>query len=134
MVASPWWFPIGREVAPQDLVGREPFLADVAARVRLGESLVICAPRRTGKTSVVREALRRLAGEGWLTAFADLMRHPSEPRLAEALTDAVLQNETGLHDFKTVNDLFGHMAGDRPLQAAARHIASSVRGTDLVAR
>ena len=82
----------------------------------------------------MREALRRLAGEGWLTAFADLMRHPSEPRLAEALTDAVLQNETGLHDFKTVNDLFGHMAGDRPLQAAARHIASSVRGTDLVAR
>ncbi len=39
-----------------------------------------------------------------------------------------------LDDFKTVNDLFGHMAGDRPLQAAAPHIASSVRGTDLVAR
>ncbi len=56
----------------------------------------------------MREALRRLAGEGWLTAFADLMRHPSEPRLAEALTDAVLQNETGLH--RTLERLRGAAA------------------------
>lgn len=74
----------------------EPFIADVQARVEIGESLVISAPRRTGKTSVVREVLRRLAASGWLTAFVDLMRTPTEPRLAEDLTNAVLQNETGL--------------------------------------
>ena len=56
MNPSPWWFPIGREVGPQDLVGREPFLADIVARAGLGESLAISSPRRTGKTSVVREA------------------------------------------------------------------------------
>ena len=108
MNPSPWWFPIGREVGPQDLVGREPFLADIVARAGLGESLAISSPRRTGKTSVVREALRRLSGDGWLTAFVDLLRHPSEARLAEALTDAVLQNETGLH--RTLERLRGAAA------------------------
>ncbi len=39
-----------------------------------------------------------------------------------------------LDHFKAVNDLFGHMAGDRVLQAAARHIAASIRGADLLAR
>lgn len=78
------------------MVGREDFIEDVIARVSIGESLVVSAPRRTGKTSVVREVLRRLTAAGWLTAFVDLMRAPTEARLGEQLTDAVLQNETGL--------------------------------------
>ena len=96
-MTSPWVFPIGREVPADHLVGRETFIDEVVARVNLGESLVIGSPRRTGKTSVTREVLRRLQAQGWLTAFVDLLRTPSEPRLSEALVDAVLQNETGLH-------------------------------------
>ncbi len=93
---DPNWFPLGREVPADELVGREAFIEEVTARVGIGESLVISSPRRTGKTSVVHEVLRRLRAAGWMTAFVDLMRTPSELRLAERLMDAVLENETGL--------------------------------------
>jgi diguanylate cyclase (GGDEF)-like protein len=39
-----------------------------------------------------------------------------------------------LDNFKAVNDLHGHPAGDRVLAAVAAHLAATVRGTDLVAR
>ncbi len=39
-----------------------------------------------------------------------------------------------LDDMKAINDRFGHEAGDRALQEAARIIAEALRGSDLIAR
>jgi diguanylate cyclase (GGDEF)-like protein len=39
-----------------------------------------------------------------------------------------------LDDFKSVNDNFGHQAGDRILQATARILRGNTRETDLIAR
>ena len=39
-----------------------------------------------------------------------------------------------LNDFKHTNDEFGHAAGDRVLQSAARYLRSRIRATDIVAR
>lgn len=36
--------------------------------------------------------------------------------------------------FKTVNDAYGHRAGDKVLRVVAQHLAQHVRGTDFVAR
>ena len=36
--------------------------------------------------------------------------------------------------FKTVNDAYGHRAGDKVLRVIAQHLAQHVRGTDFVAR
>ena len=36
--------------------------------------------------------------------------------------------------FKTVNDAYGHRAGDKVLRVVAQHLARHVRGTDFVAR
>ncbi|MEJ0006087.1 MAG: diguanylate cyclase [Steroidobacteraceae bacterium] len=36
--------------------------------------------------------------------------------------------------FKSINDEFGHMAGDKVLRILGQHLARSVRGTDFVAR
>jgi len=100
-------------VPGDELVGREAFIEEVVARVGIGESHVIRSPRRTGKTSVVREVLHRLHTAGWLTAFVDLRRTPTEARLAERLTDAVLQNETGLQRTR------GRLRGVAPPRRAA---------------
>jgi diguanylate cyclase len=37
-------------------------------------------------------------------------------------------------NFKSINDEFGHMAGDKVLRILGQHLARSVRGTDFVAR
>ncbi|MGH8260532.1 MAG: GGDEF domain-containing protein, partial [Steroidobacteraceae bacterium] len=36
--------------------------------------------------------------------------------------------------FKTVNDAYGHRAGDKVLRVVGQHLAQHVRGTDFVAR
>ena len=53
--------------------GREVELEVLAARVRGGAHTLLTAPRRMGKTSLVRELQRRLAAEGCFeTIFVDL--------------------------------------------------------------
>lgn len=61
-------FPIGGAVPPEDLVGRETLISNLFERAfRQKTSLVLSAPRQTGKTSIVLELLRRVrkaAGRG----------------------------------------------------------------------
>ncbi len=115
------WFPVGRIVPAADLVGREEFLQEILARIRAGEGVVISAPRRTGKTSLTLEALRRLRSEGWLVAHVDLLRSPNEAQLAEQLLDAVLENETGVRrTLSKLRQLTSHIAGKLELKAQTK--------------
>ena len=57
-------------------------------------------------------------------------------RLAEAIQrrQSVAVLVLDMDGFKSVNDSYGHLAGDAVLRTTAERIASSVRGDDLVAR
>ena len=63
-----------------------------------------------------------------------------DDRLAQALARARRQGHAiyvvfcDLDEFKTLNDTFGHLAGDRVLVEVARRLHASVRTTDTVAR
>lgn len=84
------------------------------------------------------DQLKHLASTDWLTdclnrgAFTGAVsRHldrcaPRDPGGALLIVDA--------DDFKSVNDRFGHDAGDEALQLIACTIRKAVRGTDLVGR
>ncbi len=89
-------FPVGTLAGSDDVVDREQFMADATAQLASGQSLVIAGPRRIGKTSVSQEILRRLAREGFYTAYVDLFLVTNVEALAAAITQAVLENRVGL--------------------------------------
>jgi hypothetical protein len=65
-------FPTGGSVAPDDLVGRESILRELFERTyRHGNSVVLSAPRQTGKTSVVTELLERVRRDGGWGVYVD---------------------------------------------------------------
>ncbi len=84
------------------------------------------------------ERLARLAHHDPLTGLANRTQLASAMRLALARRDrgpgqpALLFCD--LDGFKSVNDQFGHAAGDRTLVSVARAVAAVVRRGDLIAR
>ena len=64
---------VGSWVVEDDFFDREAELEALIERVQGGTHTLLTAQRRMGKTSLVRELLRRLAGGGqWKTIFVDL--------------------------------------------------------------
>ncbi|MBU6423499.1 MAG: AAA family ATPase [Chloroflexota bacterium] len=105
-------FPVGGPVAPEDLVGREPYIRRTASRLEDGEHLLVAGPRRIGKTSVMLEVLRRLRRKGAVTAYVDCLgatdlRGLGE-RLAASLLTSLEGHEGGLEDARAI------AAGMRP--------------------
>jgi broad specificity phosphatase PhoE len=71
---------------------REAELAELEADIRNGQNVVVVAPRRYGKTSLVRRATQRLLAEGVLVAQVDLMRAATKEQLAALLSRAVYED------------------------------------------
>ncbi len=57
-----------------------------------GQDVVIFAPRRYGKSSLVWRAISELSGEGALVAYVNLMTTPTKEKLAEKLAAAVFES------------------------------------------
>ena len=66
------------------------------------------------------------------SAFLDLAENELRRLRRTGTTASLILAD--LDHFKTINDQFGHSAGDSALQAFARACAGSVRSTDLVGR
>lgn len=106
----------------------------LAARVRAINNHAMLA-------NMLRESMSdslRLAMVDPLTGLFN--RRYAEQYLNKAITRA---NDTGrnlfvmmldLDNFKTINDRFGHAAGDRVLKTVAERLQGNLRGLDLVAR
>jgi diguanylate cyclase (GGDEF)-like protein/PAS domain S-box-containing protein len=89
-------------------------------------------------TRVAIDRLQHLADHDPLTQLFNRRRFESE--VSEQIARSRRYGEEAvllmidLDDFKSVNDRFGHAAGDEMLRAVAETIRGRVRGTDLVAR
>ncbi len=64
-------------------------LAEVKADIHSGQNIVMISPRRYGKTSLIREAMRQLRAERVLVAYLDLFRAPTKDRFTDLLADAI---------------------------------------------
>jgi len=89
----PKGFLAGKPVTGKQLVGREDIIRQVSQLTLNGQSVVLVAPRRFGKTSVILEILRRLKRKSVYSIYIDFFSTPTKEILAEKITESVLQNK-----------------------------------------
>lgn len=65
-------FRIAGELLPDEMIDREEAAARLLALAAGGHSSRLVAPRRYGKTSLLRQVLTHASAEGWATALVDL--------------------------------------------------------------
>jgi hypothetical protein len=65
--------------------------------LKAGQSVVVIAPRKFGKTSLMFEVIRKIKQEKWFTCYVDLFSVPTLLALAERITESVLSNSRQSH-------------------------------------
>jgi uncharacterized protein len=83
---------IGKPVSGEHFIGREKEMMDLVQYLRTGQSVVLIAPRRFGKTSLMLECLASLKHKGLYTLFVDVFATPSLQKLSVKITEGVLSN------------------------------------------
>lgn len=86
-------FVTGIPVTGKDLVGRQEELKKIKYLLQNGQSVVLIAPRRFGKTSLVLTVLEKLRKNGDYVADIDLFTIINKRRLAENIVEKVLENK-----------------------------------------
>src|SRR5690242_2333719 len=88
--ANPFRF--GALALDEAFADREGEVAGLVADVGNGQDVVVLAPRRYGKSSLVWRAVQELTAAGVLVAEVDLMTAPSKEKLAERLARSIFDN------------------------------------------
>jgi AAA+ ATPase superfamily predicted ATPase len=66
-------FQVTKPVDPSEVIDREAEDAKLRALAEEGNNARLVAPRRYGKTSLLRRAQARLSDDDWLTVYVDLL-------------------------------------------------------------
>jgi hypothetical protein len=82
-------FRFGDLALDEAFTNREAELDELEADVRNGQNVVVFAPRRYGKSSLVWRLMQRVAPQGILVAHVDLMTTPTREKLAEKLARSI---------------------------------------------
>ncbi len=69
----------GAPVCGADLFGREYEMTDLWRRLERGEHILMVAPRRVGKSSLMQE-LKRAPRQGWTVFYSDLEKGAANHR------------------------------------------------------
>lgn len=86
----------GKPVTGDQLIGREKEIRLIGKYLDMGQSVVLIAPRRFGKTSLLLEMLHRKKAQGNFTIFVDFFSTPDLFSLAAEITTQVLANKKWL--------------------------------------
>lgn len=84
---------VGKPVTGSELIGRENEVKEIINTLKAGQSVVLIAPRRFGKTSIMTEVLNRLSSQNYFTGAVDLFTTPDLGQLAFEITGQVLKNK-----------------------------------------
>lgn len=97
-------FPVGKPVLDKDLVGRQKEIEKFLHLLKTGQSFVLSAPRRYGKTSILLELQRLLALKKEYTAYVDIFACANRYELATNLIEETLKNKKIVHFLKSVKE------------------------------
>jgi AAA+ ATPase superfamily predicted ATPase len=86
-VSNPFYY--GDLALDEAFTDRKSELKSLEADLRNGQNVALIAPRRYGKSSLVRRATQDLARKGVLVAEVDLMKTPTKEKLASALARSI---------------------------------------------
>ena len=89
---------VGKPVRGRDFIGRKEEIKMLKNYIKMGQSVVLIAPRRFGKTSLLLETIRQLKLEGYYTAQIDVFSNPTLSMLSKEIVSEVLDN----HKLKSV--------------------------------
>src|SRR4051795_433122 len=82
-------FQYGALALDQAFTDREAEIAELSADVRNGQDVVVFAPRRYGKSSLIWRVVQRLVRRGVLVGQIDLMSTPTREKFAERLAKTI---------------------------------------------
>lgn len=84
---------VGKPVLGKDLIGREKELRLIKELLLAGQSVVIIAPRRMGKTSLMIELINQLKAEEFFITHVDVFSVSNIPTLARRIVESVFSNK-----------------------------------------
>jgi hypothetical protein len=89
---SPNPFLFGTLAFDESFADRRREIAELASDIRNGQDVVVFAPRRYGKSSLISAAAQQLAKKKVLVADVDLMTTPNKERFAAALASSIYEH------------------------------------------
>lgn len=108
-------FRAGPPLTDEQQVGRRPIIDDLAERLRRGEVKKLYEPRRVGKTTVARLALRRIRAEAGIDAEVNLAIHRDPREVASELAAQPAAGMTVPEAARSAVRRFGNiLSGTRP--------------------
>jgi hypothetical protein len=100
--SNPFYF--GDLAIDEAFTNRESELTSLKSDILNGQNVALIAPRRYGKSSLVRRAIQDLGADGVLVAEVDLMKTPTKAKLAAKLARAI-HNELASTSYKAKDAL-----------------------------
>ncbi|MGH3137712.1 MAG: AAA family ATPase [Gaiellaceae bacterium] len=82
-------FSFGDLALDEAFTNREDELRELVSDMRNGQNVLVYAPRRYGKSSLVLKAAQEVMRQKALVAYCDLMKTPTKERFAAALTKTI---------------------------------------------
>ena len=87
-------FKFGSIVSGKFFYNREEELARIKHTLADGNNIALYAPRRFGKSSLVKKALKELANEGFVTVYLDFMSVYSRETFIKNYSKKIADNRT----------------------------------------
>ena len=88
-------FQFGGLVDDPYFINRSRELSDIKTSLVHGQNLMIYAPRRYGKTSLIKKVAREMESNGHPVIYLDFFRIFSKARFVELFAQSILTKKTG---------------------------------------